>query len=275
MKNNKIIEASSKKVFPDLKEIFRYKDLFYTLTWRDFRVRYAQTTIGFLWAILQPVVTLLILTLVFGRFVGVKTEVPHVLFTVAGMSIWSYFSYVMTNSGNSIIASQSIVKKIYFPRLIIPLSKAIVGFIDFGISLLIMVVLMIYFGITPSSNIWFAPLFIIMGIVAALGVGIWLSALTVRYRDFQHVVPFMVQIGLYITPIAYPAEFAVKQLPEWAATIYYLNPMAGVVQGFRWSMFGSEAPGDLIYVSIGIIILIFISGMAYFSKVEDEMADYV
>ena len=275
MSNKKIIDASSKKVFPDLKEIFRYKDLFYTLTWRDFRVRYAQTTIGFLWAILQPVVTLLILTLVFGRFVGVKTEVPHVLFTVAGMSIWSYFSYVMTNSGSSIIASQGMVKKIYFPRLIIPLSKAIVGFIDFGISLLIMVVLMIYFGITPSSNIWFAPLFIIMGIVAALGVGIWLSALTVRYRDFQHVVPFIVQIGLYITPIAYPAEFAVKQLPEWAATIYYLNPMAGVVQGFRWSVFGSEAPGDLLYVSIGIIVLIFISGMAYFSKVEDEMADYV
>ena len=275
MSNKKIIDASSKKVFPDLKEIFRYKDLFYTLTWRDFRVRYAQTTIGFLWAILQPVVTLLILTLVFGRFVGVKTEVPHVLFTVAGMSIWSYFSYVMTNSGSSIIASQGMVKKIYFPRLIIPLSKAIVGFIDFGISLLIMVVLMIYFGITPSSNIWFAPLFIIMGIVAALGVGIWLSALTVRYRDFQHVVPFIVQIGLYITPIAYPAEFAVKQLPEWAATIYYLNPMAGVVQGFRWSVFGSEAPGDLLYVSIGIIVIIFISGMAYFSKVEDEMADYV
>ena len=275
MSNKKIIDASSKKVFPDLKEIFRYKDLFYTLTWRDFRIRYAQTTIGFLWAILQPVVTLLILTLVFGRFVGVKTEVPHVLFTVAGMSIWSYFSYVMTNSGSSIIASQSMVKKIYFPRLIIPLSKAIVGFIDFGISLLIMVVLMIYFGITPSSNIWFAPLFILMGIVAALGVGIWLSALTVRYRDFQHVVPFIVQIGLYITPIAYPAEFAVKQLPEWAATIYYLNPMAGVVQGFRWSVFGSEAPGDLLYVSIGIIVLIFISGMAYFSKVEDEMSDYV
>ena len=275
MSNKKIIDASSKKVFPDLKEIFRYKDLFYTLTWRDFRVRYAQTTIGFLWAIFQPVVTLLILTLVFGRFVGVKTEVPHILFTVVGMSIWSYFSYVMTNSGSSIIASQGMVKKIYFPRLIIPLSKAIVGFIDFGISLLIMVVLMIYFGITPSSNIWFAPLFIIMGIVAALGVGIWLSALTVRYRDFQHVVPFIVQIGLYITPIAYPAEFAVKQLPEWAATIYYLNPMAGVVQGFRWSVFGNEAPGDLLYVSIGIIVLIFISGMAYFSKVEDEMSDYV
>lgn len=273
--NLTIINSNSKKVLPNFRELYRYKDLFYTLTWRDFRVRYAQTTIGFLWAILQPVVTLLILSLVFGRFVGVETEVPHILFTVAGTSIWSYFSYVMTNSGNSIITNQQMVKKIYFPRLIIPLSKAVVGFIDFGISLLIMAVLMIYFGITPSSNIWAAPFFMIIGIIAALGMGIWLSALSVRYRDFQHVVPFMVQIGLYITPIAYPAEFAVKQLPDWAATIYYLNPMAGVVQGFRWSIFGGEAPGNLIYVSIGIILLLFLSGIAYFSKVEDEMADYV
>lgn len=275
MEQKKIIEASKRKIFPDFREFFRYKDLFYTLTWRDFRVRYAQTSIGFLWAILQPVVTLLILTLVFGRFVGVKTEVPHILFTVAGTSIWTYFSYVMTNSGNSIIASQSMVKKIYFPRLIIPLSKAVVGFIDFGISLLIMIALMIYYGIAPSGNIWFAPIFVFVGIIAALSVGIWLSALSVRYRDFQHVVPFMVQIGLYLTPIAYPAEFAVKQLPQWASTIYYLNPMAGVVQGFRWSVFGGEAPGNLIFVSFGIILLILITGIAYFSKVEDEMADYV
>tara|TARA_X000000950_G_scaffold144403_1_gene178725 strand:+ start:3541 stop:4359 length:819 start_codon:yes stop_codon:yes gene_type:complete len=271
----RILITNSKKRFPNFREIFEYKDLFYTLTWRDFRVRYAQTTIGFLWAILQPVITLLILSLVFGRFAGVKTEVPHILFTVAGTSIWTYFSYVMTNSGNSIITNQNMVKKIYFPRLIIPLSKAVVGLIDFGISLLIMIVLMIYFGIAPSSNIWLAPLFILVGIIAALAVGIWLSALSVRYRDFQHVVPFMVQIGLYVTPIAYPAEFAVKQLPEWAATIYYLNPMAGVVQGFRWSVFGGQAPGYLLYVSVGIILLLFVSGMAYFSKVEEEMADYV
>ena len=167
------------------------------------------------------------------------------------------------------------VKKIYFPRLIIPLSKAIVGFIDFGISLLIMFFLMIYFGITPSSNFWLSPFFIILGIIAALAVGIWLSALSVRFRDFQHIVPFIVQIGLYITPIAYPAEFAVKKLPEWAINIYYLNPMAGVIQGFRWSVFGGEAPGHLLYVSIGIILFMFFSGMAYFSKVEDEMADFV
>lgn len=238
-------------------------------------MRYAQTTIGLLWALLQPVVTLLILSLVFGRFVGVETEVPHMLFTMSGMAIWTYFSFVMSNAGSSIIANQGMVKKIYFPRLIIPLSKAAVGLIDLAISLLIMIALMIWYGVAPSSNVFFAPLFILMGMIAALAVGIWLSALTVRFRDFQHIVPFMVQIGLYITPIAYPADFAMQQLPKWAATLYYLNPMAGVVQGFRWSLFGGEAPGSLMWISFAMILAIFISGLFYFKKVEDEMADYV
>ena len=134
---------------------------------------------------------------------------------------------------------------------------------------------MFYYQVPPSENIWFAPLFIFIGIIAALGVGIWLSALTVRYRDFQHIVPFMVQIGLYITPIAYPAEFATQQLPKWAANIYFLNPMAGVVQGFRWSMFGGEAPGSLMWVSVIMILLIFVTGLLYFNRVEKNMADYV
>lgn len=275
LQHKTIIDAKKKSIVPDFKELRQYKDLFLTLAWRDFRVRYAQTTIGFLWAILQPVITLLILSLVFGRFVGVETDVPHILFTVAGMSVWSYFSFVMTNSGNSIIASQNMIKKIYFPRLIIPLSKAVVGFIDFGVALLIMIVLMIYYQVAPSPYVWLAPVFIFIGVVAALSVGIWLSALTVRYRDFQHVVPFMVQIGLYITPVAYPTKFAVQQLPTWASTIYYLNPMAGVVQGFRWSMFGGEAPDSLMFLSIFMILVIFISGLFYFKKVEGDMADYV
>lgn len=270
-----IIDSNKTSIIPNFKELYRYKDLFITLSWRDFRVRYAQTTIGLLWALLQPILTLFILSLVFGRFVGVKTEVPHLLFTVAGMSVWMYFSYVMTNAGNSIIASQEMIKKIYFPRLIIPLSKAVVGFIDFGISILILIALMIYYQVVPSANVWMAPLFILIGIIAALGVGIWLSALSVRYRDFQHVVPFMVQIGLYITPIAYPAEFATKNLPEWAANIYFLNPMAGVVQGFRWSLFGGDPPGMFIWVSIIMIFVIFITGLFYFNKVEKNMADYV
>lgn len=273
--NHKIIDASQSSIIPDFKELYRYKDLFLTLTWRDFRVRYAQTTIGLLWALLQPVVTLFILSMVFGKFVGVKTEVPHLLFTMSGMAVWTYFSFVMSNAGNSIIANQGMVKKIYFPRLIIPLSKAAVGLIDLGISLLIMIALMIWYGVAPSINVFFAPLFLFVGMIAALAVGIWLSALTVRFRDFQHIVPFMVQIGLYITPIAYPAEFAMKELPKWAATLYYLNPMAGVVQGFRWSLFGGEAPGWMMYVSFSMIFVIFISGLFYFKKVEDEMADYV
>ena len=273
--NYKVIDANDRRIIPDFKELYRYRDLFLTLTWRDFRVRYAQTTIGLLWALLQPIVTLAILSLVFGRFVGVKTEIPHLLFTMSGMAVWTYFSYVMSNAGASIIANQGMVKKIYFPRLIIPLSKAAVGLIDLGISLLIMIALMIWYGIAPSVNVFFAPLFLLMGMLAALSVGIWLSALTVRFRDFQHVVPFMVQIGLYITPIAYPAEFAMQQLPKWAATLYYLNPMAGVIQGFRWSLFGGEAPGTLMYISFAMVLVILVTGLLYFRKVEDEMADYV
>lgn len=270
-----IIDANKKSLFPNLKEIAQYKDLFLTLTWRDFRVRYAQTTIGVLWAFIQPIVTITILTLVFGRFVGVETEVPHVLFTVTGMSAWTYFSFVMSNAGNSIINNQSMIKKIYFPRIIIPLSKALLGLIDLGISLLILIVLMIYYGIVPSSNIWMAPLFILFGAMAALGVGIWFSALTIRYRDFQQIIPFMIQIGLYLTPIAYPAEFAIQKMPTWAGTIYFLNPMAGVVQGFRWSLFGGTPPGELMFVSFAVVLLIFVSGLMYFKKVEDNMADYV
>jgi lipopolysaccharide transport system permease protein len=260
---------------PDFRELVQYKDLFLMLTWRDFRVRYAQTTIGLLWALIQPLLTLAILSLVFGNFIQVETKVPHVLFTMSGMAVWTYFSFVISNSGSSIIANQGMVKKIYFPRLIIPLSKAAVGMIDFAISLLIMIVLMIYYGVYPSMNVWLAPVFLFIGLLAALGAGIWLSALTVRYRDFQHIVPFIVQIGLYITPIAYPADFAIQQLPKWAATLYFLNPMAGVVQGFRWAMFGGELPSAMMYVSFAMVLFLFISSLWYFRKVEDDMADYV
>lgn len=270
-----VIRAGKRSVLPDVRELIRYKDLFLTLSWRDFKVRYAQTTIGLFWALLQPIVTIVILSMVFGKFVGVETPVPHLLYTVAGMSIWTYFSYVLTNSGNSIITSQGMVKKIYFPRLIIPLSKAVVGLIDFGITAVILVVLMIYYQVVPSSNLWLAPVFVLVGIIAALGAGIWLSALTVRFRDFQHVVPFIVQIGLYVTPVAYPAEFATQHLPKWAATIYFLNPMTGVIQGFRWSLFGGAPPHGLFWVSIAMVLILFISGLFYFRRVEDEMADYV
>lgn len=270
-----IIEADRHSIVPNLKELYRYKDLFYTLAWRDFKVRYAQTTIGVLWALIQPVITIVILSLVFGKVAQVETPVPHLLYTVSGMSIWTYFSYVLTNSGNSIITSQAMVKKIYFPRLIIPLSKAVVGLIDLGITLLILIFLMVYYKVMPSAHIWALPIFVFVGMIAALGAGIWLSALTVRFRDFQHVVPFIVQIGLYATPVAYPAEFVVKNLPNWAAQLYFLNPIAGVIQGFRWSLFGGEFPGGYFWISIVMVIVLFVSSLFYFRKVEDDMADYV
>lgn len=273
--SEKIIVSNKRQLFPDFREVFRYKDLFFTLAWRDFRVRYAQTTIGLMWALLQPLMTLLILSLVFGTFIAVKTPVPHLLFTLAGMSVWTYFSYVMTNAGSSIISSQNMIKKIYFPRIIIPFSKALVGLIDFGITLIMLIALMFYYGIAPTANVLFAPLFLILGILAALGAGIWLSALTVRYRDFQHVVPFIVQIGLYLTPIAYPAEYATSHLPKWAATLYYLNPMAGIVQGFRWSLFGGEAPNEFLLITIITVVVLFISSLLFFKRIEDEMADLV
>lgn len=277
MRKKTIIIDSNKNenIFLKLNELFLYKDLFTALTIRDFKVRYAQTAIGLFWAILQPIFTLAILSLVFNKFIGVETKIPHLLFTVAGTSIWSYFSYILINSGNSLVGNQNLIKKIYFPRLIIPLSKSIVGFIDFFIVILIMCFLMLYFKISPSENILFAPFFVFMGIVSALSVGIWVSALSVRYRDFQHIVPFIVQIGLYITPIAYPAEFATRSLPKWAESIYYLNPMTGVIQGFRWSVFGGNNPNILILVSFSIIIILFITGIIYFNKTESKIADII
>lgn len=270
-----IIDADKKSIVPNIKELVRYRDLFLTLSWRDFKVRYAQTTIGLLWALLQPIVTIAIMSIVFGRFVGVETPVPHLLYTVSGMAIWTYFSYVLSNSGNSIISAQGMVKKIYFPRLIIPLSKAVVGLIDLAIVIFILVFLMIYYGVAPTVNVWLAPVFIFVAMLFSLGAGIWLSALTVRFRDFQHVLPFIVQIGMYVTPIAYPAEFAVQSLPDWAVTIYFLNPMAGIIQGFRWALFGGMAPDMYFWISIAMVLVLFVSSLFYFRKVEAEMADYV
>ncbi len=271
-----VVDASKSRFSINLKELFDYKDLFLILAYRDLRVRYAQTFLGLAWAFVQPAATLLIFTVVFGRAVKVDTGgIPYPVFAISGMTAWTYFAFVLNQSGNSIIGAQEMVKKIYFPRLVIPLSKALVGFVDFLIAFAILIVLMIIYRVAPSANIIFLPLFILLTIVSALAVGIWLSALTIRYRDFQHVVPFLVQFGLYATPIAYPSETIVNNLPRWGTALYYLNPMAGVVEGFRWSILGGEAPNQFAYLSFGIVLLLFISSLLYFKKVERIMADIV
>ncbi len=267
-----VVDASKSKFNLNLKELVHYSDLFYTLAYRDLRVRYAQTFLGLLWAFLQPAATLLIFILIFGKAIKVNTgNIPYPLYALSGMTAWAYFSFVLSQSGQSIIGAQEMVKKIYFPRLIIPLSKAMAGFVDFFIAVLFMIVLMIFYGFIPSSQIIWFPVFFILNILASLGVGIWLSALTIRYRDFIHVIPFMVQFGLYATPIGYPATL----IPTKYQFLYHLNPMAGVVEGFRYSLLGSGSLNNYSYLSFAMIILLFVSGVLYFKKVESVMADLV
>ncbi|MGF1636354.1 MAG: ABC transporter permease [Cyclobacteriaceae bacterium] len=271
-----IVDAENFKYRLGLKELIRYSDLFWVLAYRDLRVRYAQTFLGLFWAFLQPAATLLIFTIVFGKAVKVDTGgVPYPVYAICGMAAWTYFSFVMNQSGNSIIGAQEMIKKIYFPRLVIPLSKAVVGFVDFAIAMLFLVALFIMYGFTPSSNLIYMPIFLLLTVISSLAAGIWLSALTIRYRDFQHIVPFMVQFGLYATPIAYPASTIVDNLPTWGTVLYYFNPMAGIIEGFRWSLIGGELPSIYSWISIGFTCLLFISGLFYFKRVERIMADIV
>ncbi|WPP53304.1 ABC transporter permease [Catalinimonas niigatensis] len=277
MSNHKIvIDANKSPLALELRELFNYKDLFYTLSYRDFKVKYAQTFLGLSWAFIQPLMTLLVFSLLFSRGLQLDTgNIPYILFAACGLSAWTYFSGVMGQAGSSIIGAQSMVQKIFFPRLIIPLSKALVGLIDFVIALVILFIFMVVYQFTPSSNIIYLPFFVFMTIIASLGVGIWLSALTIRYRDFQHIVPFLVRFGMFFTPVAYPASVIVNRVPDWASAIYYLNPIAGIIEGFRWSVLGTEAPNIFSYISFGIVILLFISSLFYFKKVEKTIADII
>lgn len=268
-----IIGESNKPIFniSFIKEIFRYKDLFYTLAWREFRVRYAQTFLGFAWALLQPLATLFIFFFVFGKAIKVDTgNIPYPVFALTGLTAWSYFSFVISTAGRSIITESAMIKKIYFPRLVIPLSKALVGLIDFIISFLLLILSMIYFQIPLSINVLWLPVFLILIILISVGVGIWISALSIRFRDVQHIIPFFIQIGLYATPVAYSAFL----IPVKYQLIYHiLNPLAGVIEGFRWCMLGGELHLSYLLYSVIIIVVIFISSLFYFRKVERVMAD--
>lgn len=269
-----VVDSTKGRYALNLRELAAYRDLFLILAYRDLRVRYAQTSLGLFWAFIQPALTLLIFTIVFGRAVKVPTGgIPYPLFAISGMASWTYFSFVLNQSGSSVLQSQEMIKKIYFPRLIIPLSKAMVGFVDFAIALVIVFVLMLIYHQAPSASLAFMPLFGLLTVFASLGAGIWISALTIRYRDFQHVVPFLIQFGLYATPIAYPSTTIIGSLPRWGVALYYLNPMAGIVEGFRWTILGGTLPSAYAYLSYTIVVILFVSGLWYFKKIERVMAD--
>jgi lipopolysaccharide transport system permease protein len=264
------VDAEKSKFSLNLGELVQYRDLLFTLAYRDIRVRYTQTFLGMLWAIFQPLVTLIIITVIFGKAIKVDTGgIPYPLFAVVGVAAWTYFAYTLGQASSSIISSQDMIKKIYFPRLVVPLSKALVGLIDFGVGLAFVLVLMVYYGWIPGSTILWLPLVLLINILAALGIGFWFSALSIRYRDVQHIIPFIVQLGFYATPVAYSAGL----VPGGYKLLYFLNPMAGVIEGYRYALFGSPFEFQYAAISLFIAVFLFISGLVFFQILERKMAD--
>jgi lipopolysaccharide transport system permease protein len=253
-------------------ELWAYRGLLYFFVWRDIKIRYKQTAIGAAWAILQPLLTMLVFTLFFGRLAHIPSGgLPYPIFYYSALLPWMYFAAALQNATSTIVENQRLVTKVYFPRLALPLSSILSGLVDFGISFLMFIAMMVYYRIRPTAAILWLPLFLLLAILTAFGVGLWLSALNAIYRDVRYVVPFLVQFWMFASPVAYPSSL----VPEKWRWLYGLNPMAGVIEGFRWSLAGGEAPGQLIFVSAGVVIAILLGGLAYFQKMETTIADVV
>lgn len=256
----------------DLKELMQYKDLIYFLVWRDIKVLYAQTILGFSWAILQPLFQILIFTVVFGKVAKVSTEgIPYMLFSTLGIIPWTYMSQSMTQSSDSLVTGQNMLGKIYFPRLTYPLTPILSKLVDFGISLLIIIGVMIYYRIAPTWNLIFFPLFFVMMIAVPLGVGLWLSSLAIRYRDVKHAMHFVVRMLIYTAPIVYSAS----TIPESYRLLYSLNPIVGVIEGYRACLLGTAMPWPFIWPGILTAVVLFCTGALYFKRMERIFVDVI
>lgn len=262
-------------------EIWRFRELVFFLIWRDIKVRYKQTALGAAWAIIQPFFTMVVFTIFFGRLAGVPSDgVPYPIFSFTGLLPWGLFTKALSDAGRSMIANRSMITKVYFPRLVIPLASVLSGLVDFGIGFVVLIGMILYYNnlpgsetqISPTIAVLTLPFFILLALITALGVGLWLSALNVIYRDINYIIPFLTQFWLFVTPIAYPSSL----VPEQWRWLYALNPMTGVVEGFRWALLGVDtAPGPMLAVSTTISILVLISGLFYFRRMERTFADMV
>ena len=258
----------------DLRELWRYRELLWFLALRDIKVRYKQTLLGAAWAILQPFLTMVVFSVVFGRFAGIPSEgAPYPVFAYCGLLPWQLFAYALTQSSASLVANQRLITKVYFPRLVVPIASLLCGLVDFAVALPVLLGMMLYYGITPPPGaIAAVPLFIILALLTALAAGLWLSAMNAVYRDVQYAVPFLTQFWLFITPVAYPASL----VPERFRWLFGLNPMAGVVEGFRWALLGKARPdGALLALSTTAVIALLLGGLLYFRRMEREIADLV
>lgn len=256
------------------KDIWRYRELFYFLAWRDILVRYKQTAIGIAWALIRPFLTMVVFSIVFGNLAKLPSEgVPYPILVFAGMLPWQFFSTALSECSNSLISNANLISKVYFPRLIVPTSAVIVSFVDFMISGIILLGLMAWYNYVPSWRILTLPLFIGIAFAASVGAGLWLAALNVEYRDFRYIVPFIVQFGLYISPVG----FSSNVVPEKCRLLYSLNPMVGVIDGFRWAILGGESKlyWSGFMLSVGLVVLLLLSGIWYFRKMERTFADVI
>ncbi len=257
----------------NLKELWEYRELFYFLLWRDIKVRYAQTVLGAGWAIIQPVVAMVVFTIIFGKVAKIPSDgLPYPVFTYAALLPWQLFAYSLAQSSNSLVGNRNLITKVYFPRVVMPLSSALGALVDFMIASVVLLGLMAFYGIVPTVAVLMLPFFILLALVTALGVGLWLSALNVHYRDVRYGLPFLIQIWLFVTPVVYPSSL----VPEQWRILYGLNPMAGVVEGFRWALFGTPTgPGPMMATSVFVALALFVFGIYYFRRTERTFADIV
>jgi lipopolysaccharide transport system permease protein len=256
------------------KDLYRFRELFYILTWRDIKVRYKQTVIGAAWSIIRPVLTMIVFTVIFGKIAKLPTEgnAPYAILVFAAMLPWQFFANSLSESSNSLVGNANLISKVYFPRMIIPASAVITSFVDFMISFGILIVMMIGYQYSPDWKILLLPFFLILAFFSAFGIGLWLTALNVKYRDFRYIIPFIVQFGLYVSPVGFSSSI----VPEKWKLLYSLNPMVGVIDGFRWCILGESTiyvPG--IILSIGVTVLFMIIGITYFRKTERKFADHI
>jgi lipopolysaccharide transport system permease protein len=257
----------------NLRELWTYRELLYFLTWRDIKVRYAQAALGVAWAILQPLLTMVIFSVVFGQLAQLPSDgIPYPVFSFAALLPWQLFAGALQRAGTSLVTNSNLITKVYFPRLVIPMSAVAAGVVDFGISFVVLLGLMVYYGIAPKWEILAIPLLVLLALLTALAVSLWFSALNVQYRDVQYMIPFLIQAWMYASPVAYSANLVPSG--KWRI-LYGLNPMAGVIQGFRWALLGTAPPDALMVISVVVVIVLLISGLYFFRRMERTFADIV
>jgi lipopolysaccharide transport system permease protein len=268
-----LIEPARGWVSLKLGELWEYRELIYFLIWRDIKVRYKQTVLGASWAVIQPFFTMVVFSIFFGRLAKVPSDgLPYPIFSYAALVPWAFFAHALTSSSNSLVSGANMIKKVYFPRLALPLSTALSGLVDFAIAFAVLLVMMLYYGVVPTQQILWLPFFLVLALITSLGVGLWLSAMNVQYRDVRYMLPFITQFWLFATPVAYPSSL----LSEPWRTVYGLNPMVGVVEGFRWALLGSQSqPVPIIIASSLTALAILIGGVFYFRRMERTFADVV